>query len=357
MKVYIRKIDNQCIEKQMSYTKEILREFLDNQEDHSTITCVGKTSGEQAQVALLLATDPRFDNSIQKILRAEGDLAIGDLMVMHKATRNKYVVELIKPSDSRHASYLSLFENDRHVLISVDTIEDIESTSEYADVFEHNLYGIHIKEKNDALAEGRPHICIGWSGMGDLTAVSTKEELAVKHDETWPESNARSKGQNVGQIWCFIKEMKIGDYVIFADGDFCHIGRIESDYYFDGNEYPNQSADYTNVRNVKWLKTNIKRSDLSGTFHRSLMTAKSVWRINDYKSVVYDLLNDNYVKEDLNVEEADLLDDGKTVSAEVIFKTAKEKNISERTVNQAKKNIEGIKSKKVGTSWSWYITE
>ena len=30
MRIYIRKIDKQCIEKQISYTKEILKDFLGN---------------------------------------------------------------------------------------------------------------------------------------------------------------------------------------------------------------------------------------------------------------------------------------------------------------------------------------
>ncbi len=309
MKIYIRKIDNQCIEKQISYTKEILADFLDNQTDHSTITCIGKTSGELVKVELQLATDPRFAKSMQKLLRLEGDLAIGDLMVMYKQS-GKYIVELLKPTDSRHTSYLNFFNNDRHALVSIDDARDSEKTSEYSDIFEHNLYGIHIKYQNDALSEDRPHICIGWSAIGDLTSVLTKEQLSSLHEETWPKSKPRAKAQNVGQIWRFVKDMNIGDYVVFADGDYCHIGRISSDYYFDNSVYPNQSDDYTNIRNVEWLKTKIQRNALSESFHRSLMTAMSVWGLNDYKSAVYDLLNETYVKdeiiEDVEIEEEDI---------------------------------------------------
>ncbi len=83
--------------------------------------------------------------------------------------------------------------------------------------------------------------------------------------------------------------------------------------------------------------------------------------LDGYSDITADELLGGYTEESKTAKAEqlirDMLDDGKTVSAEVIFKTAKEKNISERTVNQAKKNIEGIKSKKAGTSWSWYITE
>ncbi|MBQ7760532.1 MAG: hypothetical protein IJ400_00610 [Clostridia bacterium] len=308
MKVYIRKIDKQSIEKQMSYTKEILREFLGDLADHGKIICEGKTTKEKVTVTLLLATDPRFDNNIQKLLKMEGDLAIGDLMVMYKVG-SKYIVELIKPTDARHASYLELFGSDRHVLLEGDTV-GIDAEDEFSDVLNHNLYGIHIKMQNDALSEDTPHICIGWSAMGDLSSVGNREELGVKYDATWPNTNTRKKGQDVGQVWRFIREMQVGDYVVFADGEVCHIGRVTSDYYFDNNNYENQSVDYANTRKVEWLKKDILRSDLSETFHHSLMTAMSVWGLNDYKSVVYDLLNGTYEKDEIVLEdEAPVIDE------------------------------------------------
>ena len=52
-----------------------------------------------------------------------------------------------------------------------------------------------------------------------------------------------------------------------------------------------------------------------------------------------------------------MLADGKEVTAEEIFRTAANKNISQRTVNEAKKNIDGIKTRKVGKGWVWSIHE
>ena len=51
----------------------------------------------------------------------------------------------------------------------------------------------------------------------------------------------------------------------------------------------------------------------------------------------------------------DMLEDGAEVPADEIFRMAQAKNISRRTVNEAKKNISGIKSKKVGKGWNWYL--
>lgn len=51
----------------------------------------------------------------------------------------------------------------------------------------------------------------------------------------------------------------------------------------------------------------------------------------------------------------DMLEDGLEIPADEIFRMAQAKNISKRTVNEAKKNIVGIKSKKVGKGWNWYL--
>lgn len=119
MKIYIRKIDEQCINKQISYTKEILNDFLDSRGEKEEIRCIGKKYGKEHRVALLLSTDPRFDNEIKTVLKEEGDgsLKVGDLMVMYKK-KNYYLVANIKQNDADYEKLLSLFdENERHLLI------------------------------------------------------------------------------------------------------------------------------------------------------------------------------------------------------------------------------------------------
>lgn len=119
MKIYLRKIDEQSINKQISYPKDILKEFFDGREEKDTILCEGKTSKYSEEVALLLSTDPRFDNGIKRVLKAEGNFEVGDIMVMYKLN-SKYQVELVKISTSKHQAFNSLFiENDRHLLSNI----------------------------------------------------------------------------------------------------------------------------------------------------------------------------------------------------------------------------------------------
>lgn len=182
-----------------------------------------------------------------------------------------------------------------------------EETTLEEDVLNHNLYGMHIKELNDALSDDIPHVCIGWSALGDLSGVDSKETLASLYDSVWPDSKPKSKGQNVGQIWRFVSELNEGDYVIFAESAVFHIGKVTSGYTYDDSERDTQSPDYTNVRSVVWLKKDIARSELSEAFHKSLMTSMSIWTLNDYKGAVIDLLKGTYVKDEPTEEDISTL--------------------------------------------------
>lgn len=192
-------------------------------------------------------------------------------------------------------------------LEDIDAEDEGSSPEKYEEIFLHSLFGIHIKEKNTALSENNPHICIGWSDLGDLSEIKDKNDLATLYDAHF-EKNNRGKGQDIGQIWRFINDVKEGDYVIFAEKSVFHIGRIESDYYFDKTDYEGQSNDYKNTRKVRWLKKNISRSVLSSDLHNSLNTAMSIWSMNDYKSAVSDLLRGVYRKDDDGEEAEEIME-------------------------------------------------
>lgn len=176
-------------------------------------------------------------------------------------------------------------------------MEDQVKVNMHEEIFDHNLYGIHIKKKNDALSDENPHVCIGWSDLGDLSNIKDKSTLEKVFDENYKNKTPRSRGQQIGQIWRFINDIKIGDYIIFADGNVFHIGKIESEYFYS-KENKNQHAGYVNNRKVKWIKNDLSRSILSTQFTRSLGSSMSVFSINDYKSAVFDLINGTYKKDD-----------------------------------------------------------
>lgn len=123
MKIYVRKIDKQFIEKQVSYTKEILRDFLDNKSDHDVISIESDKTHQTKDVSLLLATDPRFDNNLQQILAEEGAFEINDLMILFKL-KNRYIIKLVKSNTEEFNVLNSLFaDGDRHLLLEEKDIK------------------------------------------------------------------------------------------------------------------------------------------------------------------------------------------------------------------------------------------
>lgn len=302
MKLYVRKLNSQqCTNKSISVTMPIFKDFF---EDSDVIYVKGKKSGHSGKAPFTFTRDredPRFGGVFKEVLRAEGNgsFKIGDILTVEKAKPN-YIVSLITEVDPEYKTFDALLKNSIHSEIHTDTdLDNNTSTENYNDIFNHSVYGMHIKLQNDALSDDNPHVCIGWSGMGDLSDITTKDDLASKYDATWSDVKPRKKGQDVGQVWRFIKEMQIGDYVVFSCGDTCHIGRITSDYYFDDTANENQHPDYTNIRDVEWLKKDIRKSDLSQALQNSLGAAMSVFGLNDYKSAIYALLNDTYVKDEV----------------------------------------------------------
>lgn len=199
-----------------------------------------------------------------------------------------------------------------NTVVHIDELVDTNTSENDEDILMHGLYGIHIKEQNNALSEENPHVCIGWSALGDLSNVDSKDELSKLYDNFFQKNN-RGRGQDIGQIWRFKNDIKIGDYIILADTSTFHIGRIDSDYYYDDSENPDQSSDYTNNRKVTWLKKNLNREMLSSSFHNSLKTAMSIWSLNDYKSAVVDILKGTYQKDEVEIQDEE--------KKELIFET------------------------------------
>lgn len=299
MKIYIRKLNSrQCTDKSISVTMPIFKDFF---EDSDVIYVKGKKSGQQGKAPFTFTRDredPRFGGVFKEVLRAEGNgsFKIGDILVVEKSSPN-YIVSLITEEDPEYETYNALLQNGFHSEISADTdvTDDSPTENSLDNVFIHNVYGMHMKKQNDALSEDDPHICIGWSKMGDLTDVSSKNDVSAKYSSIWPKAKNRTKGQDVGQIYRFVLEANVGDYVVFGDGKIAHIGVITSDYYYQESPQ-NQDNDYVNNRKVEWKK-DIPYSELSTQFKNSLGSAMSFFKLNDYKSVVYDLLNGTYERD------------------------------------------------------------
>ncbi len=115
------------------------------------------------------------------------------------------------------------------------------------------LWGIHAGATGDAdaLFLKRKYIAVGWHQCGNLSQLAPdREAFKKKIAETYPGKKAGAIPNNAGQLFRFVHEMAIGDFVIYpSKGDRqIHIGRIAGPYKFD----PNLEPGCPNLRAVEW---------------------------------------------------------------------------------------------------------
>ncbi|WP_154481105.1 McrB family protein [Helicobacter pylori] len=128
MKVYLRKVDNQCINnRRISITKGVLEHFFDNASNQDEVDMRGILSNYNDKVSILLATDPRFGGGIYRVIRAEEDkikenrldykLKVGDILLFTYISYKKYTLEIILPTDTRYNVLNGLISNSKHLLV------------------------------------------------------------------------------------------------------------------------------------------------------------------------------------------------------------------------------------------------
>ncbi|GHQ93752.1 hypothetical protein VN1240_08110 [Helicobacter pylori] len=127
MKVYLRKVDNQCINnRRISITRGVLEHFFDNANNQDEVDMKGILSNHNDKVSILLATDPRFGGGIYRIIRAEEykikenrldyELKADDILLFTYMSPKKYTLEIILPTDTRYNVLNGLISN-RHLLV------------------------------------------------------------------------------------------------------------------------------------------------------------------------------------------------------------------------------------------------
>ena len=118
---------------------------------------------------------------------------------------------------------------------------------------EVRVWGIHTKDDELFLKDGV--IAIGWSIAGDLSKIAPdRESFREKMYECYPEASKQSIATQTGQLYRYVHEMQVGDYVIFPSKSnrMINIGMVESEYFY----YPealNTTYHYVNRRKVKWI--------------------------------------------------------------------------------------------------------
>jgi len=113
------------------------------------------------------------------------------------------------------------------------------------------------------LFKERSVVAVGWSEIGDLSTLSSRDKIASAVAECWPDWKPQAIAMAAGQIHRFRSDLKTGDVVLTYDPGrrLYLVGEIAGDYRFD----PTVDPDDPNVRPVHWR----------GEVSRDLLTASS----------------------------------------------------------------------------------
>lgn len=164
---------------------------------------------------------------------------------------------------------------------------------------EKRVWGIHTRD--DLLFLNNNVIAIGWSKLGDLSKIAPdREAFREKMTSIYPDSKKQAIATNTGQVYRFVHEIQIGDYVVFPSkiDRMINIGIVDGGYTHstDTNEYVNQ-------RKVKWLKHLPRMSFSQGALYE-LGSAMTLFMIKNYSDEYLSALDKDF-KKTVSADDAD----------------------------------------------------
>ena len=194
MYIYIRKLFEHDIDRQISFTREVAvhffnvsQNFLEQKENVSIHIFHYNNEKKFEDIELQPATDFRFSSRLNTFITSSGDsLEVGDLLYMQQIGKS-YGVKLIKTSDTNYKIFNALLnERDRHFLLCTDEeSNDNPNTSE-------------VKVSKDVLSylsaiRTKPFLLLaGISGTGksrivkEMAYASCPDEGDLRKDKTSP---------------------------------------------------------------------------------------------------------------------------------------------------------------------------
>lgn len=130
------------------------------------------------------------------------------------------------------------------------------------------------------LVKDKCAVAIGWDEMGDLSALHTRDDFKDWFAQTYPDVSASRVPIGAGQVYRFVREIRVGDYVltyIKATREML-IGVVQSDYAYDPTLF---SEEYPHLRYVEWQKS-VSRDVFSPSARNSMGSVLTVFALTDY---------------------------------------------------------------------------
>ncbi len=171
-------------------------------------------------------------------------------------------------------------------------------------------------------------IAIGWSEVGSLADLKSREKIAARVAATFPDWKPQAVAMSAGQLHRFRSEMKIGDRIVTYDPSrrVYLIGEITGDYRWD----PALDPGDPNLRSVTW-QGEVSRDLLSVRSRNSLGAISTLFQLSP--DVVEDLLRALQSHQPAKID---------TVAAAEIAEEDVFKNIQEKAIEFTKDRVHAL---------------
>jgi restriction system protein len=128
--------------------------------------------------------------------------------------------------------------------------------------------------------ESRSLVAVGWEELGDVSDVSSHEEMKVRFNSTdeYSDHNSRRLAQNAGQVNRFALEVEEGHLALSYDKTEREylVGEVISDYEWKPSDHP---PGYPHVRRVDWRDT-VSRDEFTTSTKNTLGSTLTVFSLD-----------------------------------------------------------------------------
>ena len=131
------------------------------------------------------------------------------------------------------------------------------------------------------------YVGIGWyHDNPEGWDLADKDFLKLKYKELYPDDPYMRMNQNVGQVFRFVNELKVGDLVLspFMDNRLL-VGKITSDLYFEIDS----TSPYPWRKRVDWFKDTIDRHVLSVPLQNTLRSSLTCFKVSSNQEILVEL--------------------------------------------------------------------
>ncbi len=121
-------------------------------------------------------------------------------------------------------------------------------------------------------------VSLGWHELGDATRYSSREDLLDEARRVFPDRTERQLQVGVNQVWRFLSELAVDDWVVTYDPSerHYHLGKISGPPRYN----PVAVEEMQLTRSVAWERT-VARDGLSPSARNSLGAIQTLIRVPD----------------------------------------------------------------------------